>query len=492
MQESQNRFEPRGPHRAGGSRLEARSGRAKRLLPTLLLVALTAGCTSYHPEPLSPADRAAAIGARTLDNPRLLKFISLEHASPPTGRRWDLADLTLAALYYHPDLDIARAKLVEARAGVTTAGQVPNPSLSFEDLAYNATAGTWTVAPVINFLIETFGKREYRTKEARALVDAARSDLATASWQVRGGVRNALLNSWAAQRRLALLRQRLDLQDQLVTLLEHRFAAGQASALDVARERTNRNQITLALRDAERQGVDARTQLAAAIGIPLQALDGVDITFGVFERPEQPIPDTGALRREALVARSDVQALLAQYAAAESAVALQVANQYPNITLSPGYGYDAGQNVYRLLPAADLPVFNQNQGPIAQARARREMAAARFTALQTQIIDAIDGAVASYRAATQALATADVLATGEEQRARRTLRSFQAGEVDRPTLLTVQIESAVAEQSRFDAMVQQRQALGAVEDALQHPLYEPGATFSVPQTNPRLPAEPSS
>lgn len=469
----------------------AARARGKRFLPILLLVTFTAGCVRYSPEPLSPADRAAAIGARTLENPRLLKFISLEHASAPTGKRWDLADLTLAALYYHPDLDIARAKLAEARAGVITAGQIPNPSLSFEDLAYDATAGTWTVAPVINFLIETFGKREYRTKEAGALVDAARSDLATASWQVRGGVRDALLNLWAAQRRLALLRQRLDLQDQLVTMLEHRFAAGEASALDVARERTIRNQISLAVRDAERQGVDARTQLAVAIGIPRQGLDEVDLDFSAFENPAQPAPDTGTLRREALIGRSDVQALLADYAAAESAVALQVANQYPNITLSPGIGYDAGHDVYRLLPAADLPVFNQNQGPIAQARARREMAAARFTALQTRIIGAVDGTAASYRAAAQALATADALATGEEQRERRVLRSFQAGEVDRPTLVTAQIERMVAEQSRFEAMVQKGQALGALEDALQHPLYEPGAIFSVPQTNPRLPPEPS-
>lgn len=478
----------------GDARSAPRRGRAGHLIPVLLLVALATGCQSYHPEPLVPADRAAAIGARTLDNPRLLKFIALERANLPAEKRWGLGDLTLAALYYHPDLDIARARLAAAQAGVMTARQVPNPSLSFEDLSYTPGGGPspWTVAPVINFLIETFGKREYRTKEAQALVVAARSDLSTASWQVRGGVRNAMLKLWAAQRRLGLLRQRLELQDQLAALLEHRLAMGQASALDVARERTVRNQVSLAVRETERQGVDARTEIALAIGIPLSALDGVELSFDAFETPTEPTFATGALRREALVGRSDVQALLAEYAAAESAVALEVANQYPNITLSPGYGYDAGQNAYLLLPAADLPVFNQNQGPIAQARARREIAAARFTALQTRIIDAVDGAAASYRAATQALATAEALSAGEEQRRRRVMRSFTAGEVDRPTLLIAQTEDMAAEQSRFDALVQQRQALGALEDALQHPLYEPSATFSAPQTNPRLPSEPAS
>jgi outer membrane protein, heavy metal efflux system len=458
----------------------------------LLLTALVAGCTSYDPKPLSPADEAAAIDARTLEDPRLLKFISLERASMPTTKRWDLADLTLAALYYHPDLDVARAKLAEARAGTVTAGQVPNPSLSFEDLAYVAPSGGWTVGPVINFLIETSGKREHRTQQAHALVEAARSDLATASWQLRGGVRDALVSVWAAGRRVALLRRRLELQDQLATLLEHRLAAGEASALDVARERTARNQVTLAVRDAERQDVDARAQLAIAIGIPLQALDGTEFDFGALEEPEQPAPDAAALRRKALVSRSDVQSLLAKYAAAEAAVALQVANQYPNVTLSPGVGYDAGRNVYRLLPAVDLPVFNQNEGPIAEARARRDTAAARFTALQTRIIDAVDGSTASYRAATQALATAEALAADESRRERRITRSFTAGEVDRPTLVTAQLERIAAEQSRLDAMVTQRQALGRLEDALQHPFYEPNVTFSVPETNPRQAPVPSS
>ena len=458
----------------------------------LATAALVESCARYTPQPIVPADAAASLESRTLDAPHLRQFVSSVTPARAEGAAWDLTTLTLAALYYHPDLDIARAKIAEARAGVVTAGQVPNPSLSFEDLSYNAAAGTWTVAPVITFLVETSGKREYRTQEARALVDAARSDLAAASWQVRGAVRNALLNLWAARRRLTLLRQRLDLQDQLATLLEHRLAAGEASALDVARERTSRNQISLAVRDAERQGVDARAQLAAAIGIPLQALDGVDFDFRAFETPEQPAPDAGELRRQALVGRSDVQSLLAEYAAAESAVALEVANQYPNITLGPGYGYDAGARVYRLLPAVDLPVFSQNQGPIAQAQARRQTAAARFMALQTRIIGAVDGAAASYRAATQALATADALASGEEQRAHRISRSFQAGEVDRPTLVTAQIERFAAEQSRFDAMVQHRQALGALEDALQLPMFDPGHAQSVPERNPRLdPAEPS-
>jgi outer membrane protein TolC len=159
--------------------------------------------------------------------------------------------------------------------------------------------------------------------------------------------------------------------------------------------------------------------------------------------------------------------------------------------LSPGYGYDQGQHKYILLPVADLPVFNQNKGPIAEALAGRDAAAARFTGLQTQVINAVDGATADYRAATRTLASADALLVDEQDRERRTLRWFQAGEADRPTLLTAQLERIAAEQSRFDALVQQRRALGAVEDALQQPFYGPAMPASS-DTNPRVDSAPHS
>jgi cobalt-zinc-cadmium efflux system outer membrane protein len=464
---------------------------------------LCAGCAAYRPAPLSAVRNAEAIQARSLDDPRLWTFVAAARAGAPSRadggaddgaaadghRNWDLATLTLAALYFHPDLDLARADLAEARAGVQTARQVPNPSLSFEDLSYapGAPPGTaWTIAPIVNFMIETFGKREKRSAEATAMLQAARGELRSASWRVRAGVRDALIDLWAAQLRLDLLQARLDAQGELVTLLERGLAVGETSGLELAREHADRNRINLAARDAERAAVAARSQLAASIGIPLQALDGVRLSFDAFDRPAQPetaVADSD-LRQEALTQRSDVQTLLADYAAAEAALALEVANQYPNLTLSPGYEWDAGRHRYMLLPAADLPVFNQNQGPIAQARARREQAAARFTALQTQIIESLDGATAMYRATNQTLATADSLLNGEQDRERQTLRMFKAGEIDRPTLLSVQLERIAAEESKLDVTVQQRQALAAVEDALQHPFF--GSAWPADaETNPR-------
>lgn len=92
---------------------------------------LLAGCASYTPKPIVPTNTAAALERRTLDEPRLSQFIAAASPTYVGGMRtWDISTLTLAALYYHPDVEISRNRLALARAGVITAGQVPNPNIN--------------------------------------------------------------------------------------------------------------------------------------------------------------------------------------------------------------------------------------------------------------------------------------------------------------------------------------------------------------------------
>ncbi|MBV9755837.1 MAG: TolC family protein, partial [Alphaproteobacteria bacterium] len=254
--------------------------------------------------------------------------------------------------------------------------------------------------------------------------------------------------------------------------------AGQSSALDLARERISRAQMDLAIRDLERARAEARVQLATAIGVPARALDGVTVSLDAFETPASPPAALTALRRRALTGRSDVEAGLAEYRAADAALRLQVANQYPNLAIGPAYNWGAIDttrisNQIGLPLNVELPLFHRNQGPIAEAAARRRQAAAGLTALQAQVIGQVDAAVAAWRADARTLATADALQADAERRAARVRDSFRAGAVDRPTLVTAELERAVAAGSRFDALVAERQSLGGLEDALQQPLFGP-------------------
>ena len=58
---------------------------------------------------------------------------------------------------------------------------------------------------------------------------------------------------------------------------------------------------------------------------------------------------------------------LADYAASQSALQLEIAKQYPDLHLGPGYELDQTDNKWSLGISLDLPILNHNQGPVAEA-----------------------------------------------------------------------------------------------------------------------------
>lgn len=450
------------------------------------LTASMAGCATYTAKPIEPALTSAALEQRRFSDPKLTQLIAEvlpERASDTGATAWDLSTLTLAALYFHPELEVSRAKLALARAGVKTARQTPNPTFSFQPGQYPAIidASAWTIGFIVNFILETAGKREKRIEMARNLVDAARQDVATVAWQVRGGVRTALLDLWATEGRRRLLEQRQAVQIQIVSLLEGRFTSGDASSLDVARERIALSQATLALRDSERQAADTRARLATAVGVPVRSLESVSLSLTAFDNPVG-VPqgtelESNSLRRRALQERTDVLGLLAEYDAAQSGLRLQIAKQYPDLTLGPSYTYDQGFDLYSLNLQVELPIFNQNQGPIAEAAARRSETGARFVALQAKVIGEIDRARLAYLAAVRSVATADALIQDQARQRQRIERAYRLGETDRLAPLTANVEQAVVELARFEAIVQEREALASMEDALQYSVYDGSSLY---------------
>lgn len=439
------------------------------------MVGILAGCAEYKAEPIAPATTAVALESRRLDDPRLTQFIAA--ARPNGGPEWNLSTLTLASLYFHPDIELSRAKLATAEAAVTTARQRPNPIMSLLT-SYNTTIATpspWTIGAVVSFLVDASGQREARVAQTESMVDAARQDLDTASWQVRGQVRSALLALWVANGRMELINRRAAAQDEFVAVLERRFTVGEASALDVSRERINLNQLRLAAAEAGRQVDEARGKLAVAVGVPVRALSGVQPSLAEFDRPVAQSVIASAsgpdLRHAALTNRSDVLGLLAEYQAAQNALRVEVAKQIPGLNLGPGYTYDQGERMFALEIGGELPVFNQNQGPIAEMTAKRREAAAKFTALQVQIIGAIDAALTNYQTSVRLHDMANDQYNRQSDRRRQLQRGVQLGELDRSTVMSADIELGVAELAKYDAQVQQRQALELLEDALQQPLF---------------------
>jgi cobalt-zinc-cadmium efflux system outer membrane protein len=117
-----------------------------------------------------------------------------------------------------------------------------------------------------------------------------------------------------------------------------------------------------------------------------------------------------------------------------------------------------------------LPILNQNQGPIAEAKARRELAAAHFLTVQAQAIAEIDSALIGYQAALQQVATAEALQKNLRRQLNSVRAQVQEGEAEPLTEASAEVEFVTGAQHRLNARVQAQQALGQVEDAVQSPL----------------------
>jgi outer membrane protein TolC len=238
----------------------------------------------------------------------------------------------------------------------------------------------------------------------------------------------------------------------------------------------------LARLDATGQSDRARVQLANALGLPLRALDRVGCSFDGLDQFPRDLT-APEVRRDAILNRADVRGALAEYAASQSALQLEIAKQYPDLHLNPGYELDQTDNKWSLGVTLDLPVLNQNQGPIAEAKAKRAETAAHFLTVQTTAVGEIDGALAGYRAALQQAATAKTLLDNLQKRLDSIRAQAQTGEVEPLAVASAEIEFSTDAKNRLDALVRAQQALGQLEDAVQSPLTLPPTTLDATENN---------
>jgi outer membrane protein, heavy metal efflux system len=360
--------------------------------------------------------------------------------------------------------------------------------------AYNTTThvpSPWLVTPTLDVPIEMAGKRGYRLDQSRHLAEAARFNLLAAASQVRGRVRRSFLDIYAAGENQRLVHDQQALQAENLQLTEGEYQAGAISAFELNQARLASDNARLTLLDAERQQLEAKAQLAEAIGIPAVALAQTRFSFSSFASLPGPFP-AGQARRQALLSRADILASLSQYAASEAALQLEVAKQYPDVHLSPGYEFDQGDNKWSLGLTVTLPVLNQNRGGIAEAEARRLESGEIFLALQARVMAEIDRAQAAYEAALRKAAATQTLVTDLEKQEQSARAMLDAGEISKSELAVLRLQLSVTSLARLDAFVKSHQALGQLEDALQTPFNVSDSAWQSPpqRTSPMPPANP--
>jgi len=446
----------------------------------LVIASLVAACTALPPRaPADPAQSAQAFAARRLDG-------SLKDL-PPAASGWDREAWFRAALALNPGLAEARAAALAAAAGERTAAERPNPTLNLfgEYVVGAATSAAWLYGLSLEFLLPRAGVRGRAMASASLHTKAAEADVEEAIWQVRVDVRQALLDANYAHDEAALLATAVT--DREALLASNRALA---QAGEIAQSETLAQDLELAhararLARAEALAADAEVRLAAAVGVPVAALDGIPLRWEHWA-------DIGALtaagaeewRSAALIGRPKLVHALREYDVTDIALQSEVAKRWPQFHVTPGYAWDQGglrqNNVDDTLHdtlhdnelgvSFELPVFNRHEGPIGEALARRTLAGEHLQAVQAELFEEIERAERAWPQAQQAWRDADGADALTRQQHAAQERAFAAGATDRPALIASRLEATEAELVTLEAAYNAQLAFAALESAYRRPL----------------------
>jgi outer membrane protein TolC len=412
-------------------------------------------CVRYQSRPLDPASHPAAVSRRELGDSALVAAVA-RHAGRPTADRWTDRQLALAALGLRSDLRRLRAEWRAAVAAIRTAGQRPGIGVQGEverRVGGRREGGPWVVAVAGLFRIELGGRRGARLQAARAAAAVAESRLIATSRAAALETRIAAARLAGALAEVEAAREEVRALEAVHVLERARFAEAALGASELARTGTEIQQTRLALAGAQHGVLTARAALAASVAVPVRSLEAlvpvVGPPLGCASVDSTP---AAALAAGAVARRPEVAITLAEYAVAESRLRLEVARQFPDLDLGPGFVWDQGVSRWALAFALPALIGSRNRGAIAEAEAGRVVSELRVAEVQDSVLVDVEAAAQRCRGAALERAAADSVVVAAEALHGREREAYARGE-------TSALEPARAELQ----LIRARRALSAAE-----------------------------
>ncbi len=443
-----------------------------RLVAPLVLLASACAPAVYAPRPIdeAPLQTYAARAPADSGLAALVAAAGFDGAWPP--EQWTLETLTLAALYFNPQIATARAQAELAKAELDSAAQgLPlGLRLAAEHHSRQLEGDSpWSLGLALELPLGGGDRRAARIERASALAQVSEVGVAEAAWPVRALVRDALIELQDSRYAIGIVTQRLEARQAMLALVRARVEAGMLSARELGEERAAIAEQESRLAALGQRAQQAEAALAAALGLPLDTVRTLAIAPDALSAGSAR-PSAEEARVNALRNRLDLQQRLLAYGAADAEVRLAIAQQNPSLSLSPGFLWDQGDRVWSLATELIVPRTAAGMAAVREAVARRELAAQRFSALQFETLAQAEQAVALLdTVSAQERAAAQQAEQSEAQRAR-VQRLFDAGASGRLELVATQLSAIAARESAGAAASQRLRATAQLENAMQKPL----------------------
>ena len=280
-------------------------------------------------------------------------------------------------------------------AGVSAAGQRPNPEVNVE--FDHPETPHWAFMGSIP--IDISNKRQRRIDVANATLAVTDAETARVAADVRANVRRAYYQVVAASRRVDITQELETIATRARDAAQERFQAGAAPRLEAL-------QAGLALAQAQNETNAARGELTAS-RVELNAL----LAFPPNAAPALSDPLEGgtlptetSVTQQTLASNAELQVLQKEIDEARSRVSLAQAMRRPDPTVSGSVTYDSPPDFtwgWRAAGTIALPIFTTGKPEVAMAQATLNRAIADHDARAAQITGDVAAAFARAAAARQ-------------------------------------------------------------------------------------------
>lgn len=457
------------------------------LTATMAFLALgLSGCGASAPRseasvPALPSDqpRPALLPVATPSGPAVL----------PEGVAVSVAVVLDLAQQASPNREMFEANRAAAEAAVSQSRAWSNPELEFNAGSARARQenedgqrSTTMIGGVsLKQRFELPGKRSARIAVAEANRSVAQVETLLDRLDLEVEIRSAALAVASADARVIQAQRIAELSAQVSAAVERRVQAGETDRGDLARAQSDDEIAKLAKTAVQAQAEAARAALRIWCGgrLPQQfTLSGL-----LSENPPAvALPD---VQQRALDAHPKLAVYAARQTAQTAAIAAEERAWYPDLTLGVSGSRETDTNDLGVSIGIDLPLWNHNEGGIAQARAELVRGQAQhrkeLLALQREVLTAWS----SYERERQQIAglTTRVVPTAQ-QALQYKLTAFQAGDANLLEVIDARRAALTAEVAVIDARERAAQAFIALVIATGGDPTAPHSILAIPSTAP--------
>lgn len=320
---------------------------------------------------------------------------SVRGQAPPGPAKITLDDAIKLASQYNHSLLAARTTIAQNQANEVTANLRPNPTV-FTDWEYLPLPGVHPDAGLatylhdstegdvgISYLFERGQKRQNRLKAAKDATAVTRSTVLDNERTLAFQVGQLFYNVLLAESTLDLANADLKSFQETLNISEFQYKAGGMSQNDFLQVKLQLAQFQTSVEQATLSRAQALSDLRVQLGeesVPAE----YDVA-GPFEY--QPLTvRIEDLQAKALANRPDLRAAQLGINAAQSQYGLAKANGKQDVTVSTNYSHVNAISSVTWSVSVPLPIFDRNQGNIAQTRIAITQAREQQLQVQGQVL----------------------------------------------------------------------------------------------------------